>query len=41
MSSPMIGTPALRKRSAQAASEAMNTGMLLTKATPASSAHSA
>ena len=36
MSSPMIGTPASRNRRAQSGSEAMNTGMALTKATPAS-----
>ena len=36
MSSPMIGTPAAVNRSAHSGSEAMNTGMALTKATPAS-----
>ena len=37
MSSPMIGTPARRKRLAQYSSRAMKTGMQLTIAQPASS----
>jgi hypothetical protein len=41
MSSPMIGSPRSAKRRAQRGSLAMNTGMQLTMATPASSAHSA
>ena len=36
MSSPTIGTPASRNLRAHSGSEAMNTGMALTKATPAS-----
>ena len=36
MSSPMIGTPASSKRCCQYGSRAMNTGMQLTIATPAS-----
>ncbi len=41
MSSPMIGRPLARKRSAHSGLEAMKTGMQLTKAQPASSARSA
>ncbi len=37
MSSPTIGRPALRKRSPQYSSRAMNTGMQFTKPQPASS----
>ena len=36
MSSPTIGTPASVNLAAHSGSEAMNTGMALTKATPAS-----
>ena len=39
MSSPMIGTPAASNLAAHSGSEAMNTGMALTNATPASMAH--
>ena len=41
MSSPTIGTPRRRKRSAQESLPAMKTGMQLTSAQPASSACSA
>src|SRR3546814_6915108 len=41
ISSPITGTPASAKRRPHSGSLAMNTGMALTKATPARNAHSA